>query len=71
MYWICATSPGRAIGLDWFRLDSDHRQGTVHVRMWDAATVRGMLDPSTLEQSGAAPGALIFPPEERQASGRS
>jgi predicted AlkP superfamily phosphohydrolase/phosphomutase len=27
------------------------------------ATVEGMLDPTTLSQSGAAPGALIFPPE--------
>ena len=35
------------------------------------ATVRGMLDPTTLEQSGAAPGALIFPPVERRASGQS
>jgi predicted AlkP superfamily phosphohydrolase/phosphomutase len=35
------------------------------------ATVEGMLDPTTLEQSGAAPGALIFPPEERQAGERS
>jgi predicted AlkP superfamily phosphohydrolase/phosphomutase len=33
-----------------------------------AAPVRGMLDPATLEQSGAAPGALIFPPAERKAS---
>jgi predicted AlkP superfamily phosphohydrolase/phosphomutase len=32
---------------------------------------KGMLDPTTLEQSGAAPGALIFPPEERKASGQS
>jgi len=37
----------------------------------DDASVSGMLDPTTLEQSGAAPGALIFPPEERQASGQS
>ena len=35
------------------------------------ATVRGMLDPTTLEQSGAAPGALIFPPVERRASEQS
>ena len=28
-------------------------------------TVKGMLDPRSLPQSGAAPGALIFPPEER------
>jgi hypothetical protein len=35
------------------------------------ATVEGMLDPTTLEQSGAAPGALIFPPEERQVGERS
>jgi predicted AlkP superfamily phosphohydrolase/phosphomutase len=31
------------------------------------AAVRGMLDPTTLVQSGAAPGALVFPPEERDA----
>jgi hypothetical protein len=30
-----------------------------------------MLDPTTLEQSGAAPGALVFPPEERKVSGQS
>ena len=35
------------------------------------ASAKGMLDPTTLEQSGAAPGALIFPPEERKASGQS
>jgi predicted AlkP superfamily phosphohydrolase/phosphomutase len=35
------------------------------------ADVRGMLDPATLEQSGAAPGALVFPPTERMASGQS
>jgi predicted AlkP superfamily phosphohydrolase/phosphomutase len=35
------------------------------------ATVRGMLDPATLEQSGAAPGALIFPPDARKASGQA
>ncbi len=35
------------------------------------ADVRGMLDPTTLSQSGAAPGALIFPPTERLASGQS
>ena len=36
-------------------------------------SVRGMLDPASLPQSGAAPGALIFPREERErtASGRS
>jgi predicted AlkP superfamily phosphohydrolase/phosphomutase len=34
-------------------------------------SAKGMLDPTTLEQSGAAPGALIFPPEERKASGQS
>lgn len=34
--------------------------------------VRGMLDPTTLAQSGAAPGARIFPEaEERAAGGRS
>jgi len=35
------------------------------------ANVRGMLDPTTLSQSGAAPGALIFPRTERKASGQS
>jgi predicted AlkP superfamily phosphohydrolase/phosphomutase len=35
------------------------------------ATVQGMLDPTTLEQSGSAPDALIFPPGERKASERS
>ena len=34
-------------------------------------SAKGMLDPAMLEQSGAAPGALIFPPEERKASGQS
>jgi hypothetical protein len=34
--------------------------------------VGGMLDPASLAQSGAAPGALIFPrPSERRASSRS
>jgi hypothetical protein len=33
--------------------------------------VRGMLDPTSLAQSGAAPGALIFPETERKASSRS
>ena len=36
-----------------------------------AGAVRGMLDPGTLSQSGAAPGALIFPETERRASSRS
>ncbi|MGH0032889.1 MAG: alkaline phosphatase family protein [Myxococcota bacterium] len=38
------------------------------------ASVRGMLDPTSLPQSGAAPGALIFPAgagEPRKASSRS
>jgi predicted AlkP superfamily phosphohydrolase/phosphomutase len=35
------------------------------------ATVRGMLDPTALSQSGAAPGAMIFPAPERKASGQS
>jgi predicted AlkP superfamily phosphohydrolase/phosphomutase len=35
-------------------------------------SVRGMLDPTSLRQSGAAPGALIFPePSERRASSQS
>jgi predicted AlkP superfamily phosphohydrolase/phosphomutase len=34
-------------------------------------SAKGMLDPTTLEQSGAAPGALVFPPEERKVSGQS
>jgi hypothetical protein len=33
--------------------------------------VAGMLDPASLEQSGAAPGALVFPEPARQASARS
>jgi predicted AlkP superfamily phosphohydrolase/phosphomutase len=33
--------------------------------------VRGMLDPTTLSQSGAAPGALVYPPSERRAGSRS
>lgn len=37
----------------------------------EEASARGMLDPSKLDQSGAAPGALVFPPAERMASGRS
>jgi predicted AlkP superfamily phosphohydrolase/phosphomutase len=36
-----------------------------------ADAVRGMLDPRALSQSGAAPGALIFPETERRASGHS
>lgn len=35
------------------------------------APVSGMLDPTSLAQSGAAPGALVFPPSERRASARS
>ncbi len=35
------------------------------------APARGMLDPTTLSQSGAAPGALVFPRTERRASGQS
>ena len=38
-------------------------------------SVKGMLDPTTLPQSGAAPGALIFPPPDdepkRRASNQS
>jgi predicted AlkP superfamily phosphohydrolase/phosphomutase len=34
------------------------------------ADVTGMLDPSSLPQSGSAPGALIFPEPERRASGQ-
>jgi hypothetical protein len=37
----------------------------------DEGTVQGMIDPTSLPQSGAAPGALIFPPEDRKASGQS
>jgi predicted AlkP superfamily phosphohydrolase/phosphomutase len=37
----------------------------------ESGAVRGMLDPATLPQSGAAPGALIFPEPERRASSRS
>jgi predicted AlkP superfamily phosphohydrolase/phosphomutase len=34
------------------------------------ADVSGMLDPTSLPQSGSAPGALIFPEPERRASGQ-
>jgi predicted AlkP superfamily phosphohydrolase/phosphomutase len=34
-------------------------------------SAKGMLDPTTLEQSGAAPGALIFPPEARKTGEQS
>ena len=38
----------------------------------EGATAKGMLDPTSLSQSGAAPGALIFPDEpERRVSGQS
>jgi predicted AlkP superfamily phosphohydrolase/phosphomutase len=42
----------------------------------EEGTVAGMLDPTSLPQSGAAPGALIFPdepggPEKKEASGQS
>ena len=37
----------------------------------EAAPVGGMLDPATLSQSGAAPGALVFPREQRRASGQA
>jgi hypothetical protein len=33
--------------------------------------VGGMIDPSTLDQSGAAPGALVFSSEDLKASGQS
>ncbi|MBW2391052.1 MAG: hypothetical protein JRG89_21835, partial [Deltaproteobacteria bacterium] len=33
--------------------------------------VEGMIDPTCLDQSGAAPGALIFPREESRASAKS
>jgi predicted AlkP superfamily phosphohydrolase/phosphomutase len=36
----------------------------------EPAPVRGMLDPGVLNQSGAAPGALIAPPAERPANAR-
>jgi predicted AlkP superfamily phosphohydrolase/phosphomutase len=45
-----------------------------HMLLPEAAeegTVRGMIDPTSLEQSGSAPGALIFPREDRKASGQS
>ena len=32
----------------------------------ETGSVRGMLDPNSLDQSGAAPGALIFPPVGRK-----
>jgi hypothetical protein len=34
----------------------------------EEGAVRGMLDPTSLSQSGAAPGALVFPEAEREAS---
>ncbi len=34
-------------------------------------SVKGMLDPTTLSQSGAAPGALVFPETVRKASGEA
>jgi hypothetical protein len=34
-------------------------------------TTKGMLDPTTLLQSGAAPGTLIFPPEDSEEGGQS
>jgi len=37
----------------------------------EAGAVRGMLDPTSLAQSGAAPGALIFPESERKVSSQS
>ncbi len=37
----------------------------------EEGTVKGMIDPTSLEQSGSAPGALIFPPDGRRASGQS
>jgi predicted AlkP superfamily phosphohydrolase/phosphomutase len=37
----------------------------------EEGSTKGMLDPSTLEQSGAAPGAMIFPPEEHKAGEQS
>jgi predicted AlkP superfamily phosphohydrolase/phosphomutase len=36
----------------------------------ESAPVRGMLDPGTLNQSGAAPGALVSPPAEPSAKAR-
>ena len=35
-----------------------------------SATVRGMLDPATLNQSGAAPGALVSPTESEPVTAR-
>jgi len=35
------------------------------------AEVAGMLDPTSLAQSGSAPGALIFPESRRRASSGS
>jgi len=37
----------------------------------DEGDVRGMIDPTSLEQRGAAPGALIFPREESRARAKS
>jgi len=37
----------------------------------EEGAVRGMLDPTSLVQSGAGPGALVFPEAEREVSSRS
>jgi predicted AlkP superfamily phosphohydrolase/phosphomutase len=39
----------------------------VFIEDGSAAPVRGMLDPAALDQSGAAPGALVFAPDEAEA----
>jgi predicted AlkP superfamily phosphohydrolase/phosphomutase len=44
-----------------------YMQGEMLFAEEGGAPVRGMLDPSCLDQSGAAPGALVFPPEEASA----
>jgi hypothetical protein len=44
--------------------------GMIFAEDGGAGDVAGMLDATTLDQSGAAPGALIFPKAERRASGQ-
>ena len=44
---------------------------TIFPEEGEEGTVRGMLDPTSLAQSGSAPGALIFPEAEREASSGS
>jgi len=48
-----------------------YMQGTmIFPEPGEEATVRGMLDPRSLNQSGAAPGARVFPEEAMEAAGK-